>query len=540
MDDNDIVTSLYRNQILFARYWDNVISSKQYYVSYLPGGTVGMSSSCINTVNVGINKYLTQANQTAALEVFKFFFSEDVQRQILTENKMNVAMEKLYKEKETCEKIDKNGYNLSCNEVLNLQYVLRPFNILKDYDRFSSRYRKSLSQYLRTNVTAENTLKDMYNIVHIYYVEYTSFVGVFMIITNNLINIAMVTSYFFIFKKNIKPYFKFLKNRYWLLFIFGLFTVNIYPYMGISKLNRFKCYIGPILVSLGFTLSFTPIVLKMIVNFPVENKISQFIDLHYFVFILIFVLIDIVTFIVYSTSPLVVKTYYIDKGLNFQRCVFFSSFGRTFIFILMVYKAFILVVISLFLFMEWNIEETREDIRSFTPILYVNILSIALYVMMCTLDITNYYANYLFRVIPIYCYTITNYLMVIGLRFFYAHFKKNTEQERLEKILFKRAALNFTSNFKSTSANTNKFTFNNRSNPSNLNTMAIGNVFDASSINKDSSSTKLETIKSKVMNFHFAKGRNSLIIKDNSILMNIDDPSSFINEEFLMNNQSKD
>jgi len=237
-------------------------------------------------------------------------------------------------------------------------------------------------------------------------------------------------------------------------------------------------------------------------------------------------------------SPLEVKKFYVDNGLNFERCVFHSDFGRNFIFILMVYKALILVVIALFLFMEWNIEETREDIRSFTPILYVNILSIALYVMICSLEIRNYYSYYLFRVIPIYCYTITNYLMVIGLRFFYAHIKRNTEQERLEKYLFKKATHNFGLNLKSLS-NSNglsKYT-SDRSNRSNPNNISGGFIIEQPSKDKDMGSAKQETIKTKFMNFHFAKGRNSLIIRDNSLLMNIEDPSSFINEEYLANNR---
>jgi len=81
MSDDLIIRNLYKNKVLFARFWDNVITTDLYYATNLPGGVEGLSSSCVNTVNVGINNVnITDVNREASLKILQFFFSEKIQR----------------------------------------------------------------------------------------------------------------------------------------------------------------------------------------------------------------------------------------------------------------------------------------------------------------------------------------------------------------------------------------------------------------------------------------------------------------------------
>lgn len=485
--------------VLFSRFWDNLISKDKYYISPLPGSTDSLSSSCLSSLNVGVNKYISSEQQKAAFEVLKFFFSEKIQKKILTEYQLNISMKRLYDDKEVCEQLEQSQYSITCDLMKKMKFILRPTHQEYDYDRFSSKYQLILKKYLNGTITsAKDAVEDIYNISYIYFIEVNSFVSLFVLIINNIITLSMIISFALIFTKRNKDYFKFLKKRYWLLFIIGLFLVSCYPYTGINKLSRFKCYIRPIIISIGFTVSFTPIVLKMIINFPLENKISHFIDRHYFSFILVFVLIDIISFIIYSISPLVVRTYFFDDKLNFQKCEPYSKLGQTIILGMVTYKGIILCIMAFFLFIEWNIEETREDIRSFTAILYANLLSIFLYIMICSIDVENYHIYYLLRVGPIFCYTITNLLMAIGIRLYYANFKKDSEQEILERILFR----------KSTKQNANNYYNNNNNYSKNISANKSGKSV-VRNMERDPSSIKRETLKSLVMNFHFATGRGS-------------------------------
>ncbi|ORX79188.1 periplasmic binding protein-like II, partial [Anaeromyces robustus] len=84
-----IVFNLLFEKILFARYWDNIISKDKYYVSRLPGEKEDISTSCISGLNVGINKFSSIENQNASLEVLNFFFSEEIQKKLLLENQLN-------------------------------------------------------------------------------------------------------------------------------------------------------------------------------------------------------------------------------------------------------------------------------------------------------------------------------------------------------------------------------------------------------------------------------------------------------------------
>lgn len=512
MRDNDIYFSLLNNKVLFARYWDNVIPSNNYYITNLPGNKEDISSSCISSLNVGINTYISEEQKKAATIVLEYLFSEEIQREILLKYNKNVVLEKFYDDEKICKTLENDNISISCDTVKKMQSFFRPINILDDYNTYSLRYREIFNLFLYNNSkSSKETLEDIHNISHIYHIDSTSIGGILVLVSNSFLILLMIVSYIFIIQKRNKQFFKFLRNRYWLLFMFGLIIVNSYPFTGLNELSRFKCYIRPILISIGFTISFIPLVLKMIINFPFENKISPFVNKNFFSFILVFVLIDIITFIFYSMSPLVVKTYYVKDGYNFQYCVSFSTIGKSIIMILIAYKATILIVIAFFLFLEWNIEETRDDIRSFISILYINALSMIIYVIVYNINIENHYIYYLLRVIPIYGYTITNYLMVIGIRFYYSYLKKDTEQEILEKMLFKQASYN---------VDIDKL-----------------NIMIPSLKGSDKKSSKRDTIRYNLMNFHFSTGKKET--SKNDILFNIDSVSSFVNEELLSELTSK-
>ncbi|KAG4085125.1 periplasmic binding protein-like II [Neocallimastix lanati (nom. inval.)] len=511
VSDYPILLALLSQQVIFARYWDNIIPSMDYYITHLPGNKEGISASCINSLNVGINKHSDIEKQIAARKVFEFLFSEEIQKDILIKFKKNVGLKKLYEDEEVCQILENDIISISCNMTKNIQFFVKPIDLLENYEKYSSKYREILKSYLYEGTrSSEVALEDIYNISHIYHIEVLSAEGIAVIVSNIFLTLLMIISYLFIIQKRNKQYFKFLLNRYWLLFMVGLVTVNIYVYTGLSELSRFKCYIRPILISGGFTISFTPIVLKMIINFPLKNRISDFVHHHYFAFILIFMLIDIISFIFYSMSPLIIKTYYIEDGKNFQYCISYSKLGKSVVMGMIIYKGSILIILAFFLFLEWNIEETRNDIRSFMSILYINALSMILYVMICNVDIKNYHIYYFVRVIPIYSYTITNYLMVIGVRFQFSYMKKENEQELLEKMLFKQASYKME-----------------------IDQLNI-NPSPPSIKGRESSSVKRETLKSLMVNVHFSTGTSKTDAnKTDDMLLSLDSPSSYVNESFL-------
>ncbi|OUM62610.1 hypothetical protein PIROE2DRAFT_61764 [Piromyces sp. E2] len=112
-DENFNVLQLMNGNILFSSYWD-AIPTPTYKISPLPGKNKGVSGSCLGGFNIGISKYVPDENIEAAIEVLKFFMSEEIQKDIAIKYGVISPLKKIYDDKELCEIVD-------CEYVKSLQ-----------------------------------------------------------------------------------------------------------------------------------------------------------------------------------------------------------------------------------------------------------------------------------------------------------------------------------------------------------------------------------------------------------------------------------
>ncbi|OUM63184.1 hypothetical protein PIROE2DRAFT_10344, partial [Piromyces sp. E2] len=172
----------------------------QYYISPLPGEKEGISASCIGGSNIIINKSISKEKKIAAGKIINFLLSKDIQKKYIIDHGKPSAMNDIYYDEELCSKIN-------CTLFRNLQYVTRSTNFLSNYDEYSSKFRAYIYDFLYGNVTAKDTLQKIEDIAYINFIEYSSNIGITVIVisivtTSTLINYISVIWIKMYYEKN--------------------------------------------------------------------------------------------------------------------------------------------------------------------------------------------------------------------------------------------------------------------------------------------------------------------------------------------------
>ncbi|KAG4100437.1 hypothetical protein H8356DRAFT_1036152 [Neocallimastix lanati (nom. inval.)] len=91
--DQEAVDALYK--IKFA----NPIYNK----TVLVGNREGVSASCLEGTNIGINKYISDERKKATVKVLKFITSYDIQKSLVINSKVGSGINALYDDDEVCQ-----------------------------------------------------------------------------------------------------------------------------------------------------------------------------------------------------------------------------------------------------------------------------------------------------------------------------------------------------------------------------------------------------------------------------------------------------
>ncbi|OUM64006.1 hypothetical protein PIROE2DRAFT_9307 [Piromyces sp. E2] len=160
---------------IFTRYWDMGMLTPNQYQTYTPGSKKGINThNClVSGMNLGISKYIKDENKKAALEVIKYFTSEDVQREIIIKKYfLYTGITKFYDDPEICS-------ILSCSTIKNARTL--SLTIEENYsDVYLTKITAYLNEYLFGNREAEEVLKDITDIKKVYYFSYKTTIGLIM------------------------------------------------------------------------------------------------------------------------------------------------------------------------------------------------------------------------------------------------------------------------------------------------------------------------------------------------------------------------
>ncbi|ORX57945.1 periplasmic binding protein-like II [Piromyces finnis] len=482
--DYFVINKLYGNRALFLKYW-YYDYPPIYKRTLIPGRTNQTSAACIGGFNVAASIYSSQVKQQAALKVIEYITSKDVHLKYVKKYDYLTGIADVYNDEEVCSYID-------CDMYKKIQPVIRPTKESEDYDKYSTEFKNKIYEYLYGNLTAKEALQNALDLSKIYSVGISDdSIGLTFYIILWIIIAIIVCSSVFIFIPPLKPYIKFLPKDFWIISIIGIIMMHCVGFAEFGEMTTLKCYYRVILMSFGFTLSFIPPLYKLIISFPEENKVSKWIENHRYIFLLIFLCVDVGMNLLLNFYPYKIKFIRIVDGQNFQYCDSGNSLNKVIIFSLCAFKALIFLSFFLLIFLEWSLKNIYYDIRFLITALYIDLIDIILLVMVTYLNINNYKVNFVIRLIICILYSISTFVFLYGYRIIHYllsnRFNRNSSEENMNNLIHNLRKFNDNKAYSTSDANT----INNKS-------------FATNSTNTKGTSK----IISKVLSYHNAQGIN--------------------------------
>ncbi|OUM58194.1 hypothetical protein PIROE2DRAFT_16603 [Piromyces sp. E2] len=170
-----------------------------------------------------------------------------------------------------------------------------------------------------------------------------------------------------------------------------------------------------------------------------------------------FIVIIITIFIiicsgVFLASPAKTETKIINNGKNFEVCKFDGKSGMLVISILIAEKIITILGIVFLLFEEWNLIETRKDIRLITSKICVDIILYIIYIIANAININQYITYFIWSSLILITFVITNFYIMFGISIFQIIFNPDKEFNDIKRRLQNNS---YTKSGYSSKANTN-------------------------------------------------------------------------------------
>lgn len=417
------IDRLVDGKAIFIRYMifpDPVLHIMPYKLSPTPGRVEGISGSILDGFNVGIINHIDEKKKKKAIEAFIYMTSEAVQKKFLMRRETLPGIKKLYYDEEVCAEAD-------CELFTSLQPIGKPNDHIEKYDDYIKEYREYVYEFLYGNKSAKEVLRNVDYMSRVYYISLDTketSLGLCSTIFAISVSALMILSLVFIFKINFAPFFAFLSIDLWILTVLGSVMTLSITYTYIGEMTTKKCHLEFLLLSLGFTFSYGPILYKLIVNFPEKNSFSSWVKKNKYIFIFSLILIDLILNGVIALNGSITETLYINKGQNFKVCINYNMASDIMICLILGIKILIVFIILALMFIEWNIQVTLYDIRFIISSIYINLLLMMLYVIFKYLRIKNFISYFIIQESIIVVIAISNYVFIYGYRLVLALFRK--------------------------------------------------------------------------------------------------------------------
>jgi len=423
----DILYEVERNYLFMRYYYYPHVPL--YKVTALPGRKEGVSGSYIKSTNLSISKYIDEDKKKAAIEFLKYASLKEVQKKYIINNSKYSAITELYNEEEVCSVIE-------CSVVRDAYPFLLKNNDV-DYfgnDAYNKEYQKALLKYLYEDVPLSDTLKKIEDITKIYQFSLKtddSKAGLIIFIIFLIFLTYMIVSIIFVFIKKLEHKFKFLSKDLWVLTALGsliLLSSLLTLYDDVSNL---KCHLRVTLINMGFVLSITPSLIKLIINFPASNKISSWIEKNKnkYISILIVIVFTVSLNGILAISSFDIQILKTSDERNYKKCVMNSIFGNIIYYIIQVYDILVILVTLLLIYAEWNLEKTSLDVNFLSTALFMDNLSIILINIIDKIRLKDDVLYNLSLAISIIVFSISHHLFIYFIRILPVFGNKTVEEE---------------------------------------------------------------------------------------------------------------
>ncbi|ORX84270.1 hypothetical protein BCR32DRAFT_266407 [Anaeromyces robustus] len=333
------------------------------------------------------------------------------------------------------------GKYFSGNELfLKYWYItgeIRYKNQQSEYSNFSKKVRSYIFEYLFGDKSVSEVLTKVNDLTKIYTISLNtedSSYGLITFIVLITLSVLVVITFLLINMERFKPFFTFLPNSYWHFILLGILCHISSSYTDYDEVLSYKYHIKIFLYCIGFTFIFVPLLFKLIVNFPEKNDKSKWISEHKYLFILIFLLIDVVLNLINIGSTYNIKTKIPGNGKMYNEYKITGTFSKFMIILFVAIKSLIILTILFLIFIEWNIEETLYDLRFSVSAIYIDLISIIMMITMEYIKLNNYLTYKLIGQIFFIIFNLSNYIFFICIRLIFSFFKeKESESKYINK-----------------------------------------------------------------------------------------------------------
>ncbi|KAG4085088.1 periplasmic binding protein-like II [Neocallimastix lanati (nom. inval.)] len=491
---------------LFLKYFifPSSLVNNAYKMVQMPGRKKGISGSITVGFNMGIQEKLSDEKLKAAITAFKFMTSKEIQREYTLKHMLVTGIPSLFEDEEVCK-------NSECELFRNIQPIGRPINKTKNFDEYSEKFINYIYEFLYGNKTAKEVLKKVDDLTNIYYISINtknSYIGIVVFIINSVVILFMIISVIFLFLENFEPFYKFLSIDFWIIYIIGLIIILNAILTKYGMISNLKCKLFPILISTGLCLSFAPFLHKLIIILPVNSEILEWIRRHKYIFLFFLIFIEILFSGLLFLIDFDIEDVLINEGQNFQICKMNNIYGKLIFGIQVFFNFLIIVTMLLYIFLEWNLEKTRYDIRLLVSSLYINILLFIILFLLDIIKINDYKMNFLIQEIILILISISNYIFNYGIKLIIGFFKKENLRLKFIKNIGKEFINKETINdsvLKTNVLNDSSFkTFSYISNSNSIITETNYTVYYNDSSNKINETTSIkQNFASRMINIHY-------------------------------------
>ncbi|OUM63614.1 hypothetical protein PIROE2DRAFT_9759, partial [Piromyces sp. E2] len=372
-------TNYFEKNALFIKFWTfyGVKNMENYYISNLPGIKEGISGSALIGYNIGIDSNIGEDKKESAIEAVKIMTSKEFQKSQVLEGTIISGISSLYNDTEVCSKV------MGCEIYNTIQPIAKPVNKIVDYIEYSKKFTTYFYDFLygnKNNDTEESILKKIDDITRLYNVS----------VNSKETSIGLILD--------------------WIMVITGIIMIASTSFINYGEMSDFKCTFKNNLFSLGYSFITIPILCQLIINFPETNRISIWVNKYRKNCILTLIFIDVLLNGLSLVKPHGVENIIIDEGENFQMC-------------------------KISIFVEWNFSETLNDIRFVLSFIYTNVISFSLYVILIFTVNNNYKSYFIAQECIIYIITISNYILIFGIKIILPQlYEKDEMNEIIKKV----------------------------------------------------------------------------------------------------------
>ncbi|KAL6618594.1 hypothetical protein U3516DRAFT_627930 [Neocallimastix sp. 'constans'] len=414
---------------IFIKYWYSKHYTSLYTASPLPCGNFGISGSVISSYNVAVNKYIDETNKNASVEVLKFITSKEIQRDLLISEEIFSPIVSLYDDDEVCEIIN-------CELIKSIQ----PFSIVNmiyendyyDLYDYSRKYKSYIYEFIKGNKTVDEVIKKLDNLTRFYNISFKtddSLFGLIVGIIYFLVTLLLILSLVYLFVDKYQNLFSHFDKDFWILSIIGCVVIMSSVLTFYGEISSLKCHLRRSLISLGFIFSITPMLHKLISNYPNANKISLWVNDYKYKFLMTVTFMDIFLNSLLAISSYNIKNVVVSHGKIFHKCDMKSLFGIITLFLIALYEISLLFSIIFFVIKEWSLDKNKNDKIFFLTAVSEDILSIILYHILSMTKIEDFIACNTILITNIFIFTITKYICIYGVKLI-AIFKSELKEKK--------------------------------------------------------------------------------------------------------------